>query len=144
MQRTYPVPPTSRKAIARRVGVHVPNNLITWLAMASALMVLLLLMTIGALMLGSVIVYGSGRVLPGVSTAGIKLGGLTVEDAAATLQSAWGSITLRDGDRTWSVDPVQIGLTLDAQATAIAAQNHGRIDGALFAAIFGSDSVVPV
>ncbi len=42
----------------------------------------------------------------------------------------------------WQVAPEQLGLTLDANATAIDAQHHGRRDGAVLTAML-TDSIVP-
>ncbi|RMF77228.1 MAG: LysM peptidoglycan-binding domain-containing protein [Chloroflexi bacterium] len=83
----------------------------------------------------------SGRILPNVSAAGIPLGGMTVEEAETVLLDAWVNemqIELTDGERTWLVSPVELGLRLDAHGTADAA------NGFKLSAIPFGTSVEPV
>ncbi len=91
------------------------------------------------LLVGVGVVYSSGRVLPGVSSAGVDLGNMTEEKAAQALAENWNSsgLILRDGDRTWAVNPNEIGVTIDASATAHAAANYGRSDGGLSGTVKG-------
>ncbi len=75
--------------------------------------------------------FFSGRVLPGVTMNGIPLAGLTIDEAAAKISSAYrypdsGTILLVDGERSWSVRPVQLGFYLDPMASAKAAYETGR------------------
>src|SRR5574338_2669 len=56
------------------------------------------------------------------------LAGITVDEAAAALQAAWTNdvdIQIYDQDRHWSATPYQMGIILNARATAQAAQNVG-------------------
>ncbi len=91
------------------------------------------------LLVGVGVVYSSGRVLPGVSSAGVDLGNMTEEKAVQALAENWNSsgLILRDGDRTWAVNPNEIGVTIDASATAHAAANYGRSDGGLSGMVKG-------
>jgi len=78
----------------------------------------------------------AGRIFPGVSVAGIPLGGLTPTAAAQRLSSQFtfpqnGRILLQDGERIWLFSPQQLGLFLDAQASAQQAFSLGR-SGNLF------------
>ncbi len=69
-----------------------------------------------------------GRTFPNVWAMGVYLGDQTTDEAAATLSKAWGSqikIHLVDGDRDWAVSPADIGMKLDARATADAARAAG-------------------
>jgi len=72
------------------------------------------------------------RVLPGVSAAGVDLGGLTEGEAAAALREAAGSpdglIELRDPEdrRTWRFEPEELGLAPAWNAAASAAIEVGR------------------
>ena len=77
---------------------------------------------------GLLYVYSRGHILPGISALGVPLGGQTSAEAAATLSARWDeqSVTLRDGDRTWLLRPDELGMTLDAAATARAAATKGR------------------
>jgi len=75
--------------------------------------------------------YYAGRIYPGVSVYGVNLGGLTVDEAAAALQPAFPDpatlpLTLRDGEHIWSRSWVDLGLHLDALATARLAYRVGR------------------
>ncbi len=69
-----------------------------------------------------------GRIFPNVWALGANIGDQTAAEAASTLQSRWTNdlhITLRDGDRNWSATPAQLGLKLDATATADKARQAG-------------------
>ncbi len=82
-------------------------------------------------------IYASGAVLPGVSVAGIGLGGLSEADAVVALREGWSqrSLILRDGERTWEVTPAQLGFQIDAEASARRAVRYGREQGGLSALI---------
>jgi vancomycin resistance protein YoaR len=79
-------------------------------------------------------IFYSIRVLPGVSVWGIDLGGQTVEQAAATLDTQLAArfdhtpIDLSDGQSSWAPTPGDLGLRIDSQATAQAAFAIGRDD----------------
>ena len=99
------------------------------------------LLAIGVLMLAGVATltlhelrYGD-RVYEGVEVAGIPLGGLTIDEAADAIRDELTpfpgeTITLRHGDRTWSLSPSDLGVSVDAQALAAEAFAVGR-QGAL-------------
>ncbi len=89
---------------------------------------------VGFVLLFSVMsIYASNDVLPGVSVGGISLGGLSEGDAIAALREAWADqrLTLRDGDRTWQVSPTELGIQIDAMASARRALEYGRTQGGL-------------
>lgn len=72
-----------------------------------------------------------GRILPGVRMAGIDLSGVRRTEAVALLSQQLtyplsGHVTLRYGERTWSFTPAELGLYLDAEASADAAYGFGR------------------
>lgn len=57
------------------------------------------------------------RVFPNVWALGVNLGGYTQTEGEAVLANAWASnstIQLVDGDRTWKVSPLQLGINIDA------------------------------
>ena len=99
------------------------------------------LLAIGVLVLAGVATltlhelrYGD-RVYEGVEVAGIPLGGLTIDEAADAIRDGLTpfpgeTITLRYGDRTWSLSPSDLGVSVDAQALAAEAFAVGR-QGAL-------------
>jgi LysM repeat protein len=97
----------------------------------------------GALALGVGWIYARG-ILPQVHAAGINLGGQSIEAAAETLRAQWNALILRDGERTWSINPAQIGITLDARATAEQAYAQGRTAGGALQAVFNRVDVPPV
>jgi vancomycin resistance protein YoaR len=71
------------------------------------------------------------RVLPGVYAWDVDLGGLSRDEAKARLESEFQypadrRLTLRDGDQTWTVNPVDLGAELDAAATVDAALTVGH------------------
>lgn len=115
-----------------------------WIMLAGLVSLLLVVVTILAIGVGLLIIAGSGRILPGVAAGGIALSGLSVDQAAAQLTANWSQITLRDGNRTWTIPAVQLGLTLNAQATAANAQHYGRGEGSILTALLGHAQVEPV
>lgn len=71
------------------------------------------------------------RIYPGVSVAGIPLGGRTIRQAEIILQRELTpfpapKIILQTPDKTLPLDPEHIGARLDARATAAAAYRVGR------------------
>lgn len=95
-----------------------------WMGLVIAIVVFLLVnLTAGAVF--------SGRVYPGVSSAGLPLAGLKLSQASALLTITPGypengRLTLVYGDRQWVVSPAQLGVFSDPQATASAAYQTGR------------------
>lgn len=88
-----------------------------------------------ALILGMILIISntrnSGRILNGVTIAGINLGGLTVQQAEAAIGRGidyplTGQIVMQYGDKTWSASPAELGLYLDAKASAQSAFALGR------------------
>lgn len=86
------------------------------------------------LLVGSMVAFdmaNAGKILPGVSLAGIDLSGLTPEEASSlvTQQIAYpnqGSIAFQDGANVWVAKPNELGLFLDPQTSATAAYQKGR------------------
>jgi vancomycin resistance protein YoaR len=71
------------------------------------------------------------RVLPGVSVAGSNLGGQTESEAAATIADRANEIqrlTFVDGKKAYVFPAAELGLKIDAKATAEAAMRAGRSD----------------
>jgi lipoprotein-anchoring transpeptidase ErfK/SrfK len=75
------------------------------------------------------LLYRSERIMPGVHTLGVDLGGRTTSEATALLQNAWQgrAIVLETEEGEWPVAPDVLGLSLDAQAMAEAAYRQGRL-----------------
>jgi hypothetical protein len=77
----------------------------------------LCLMTCAAMTLGMGLIYAGG-ILPGVSSGGVGLGGLSETQAIEKLNQEWQTITVRDGQRAWEINPASLGITLNTQETA--------------------------
>ncbi len=129
--------PTWRDARAVLVGV----------AIGLAAFTLIALTAVASL---SAIAQGSRRVLPGVTVAGVSLGGMRPEEAAQAIDAAWVSgqttLLLSDGEHNWQVAPSQFGFALDAPATAQRALEAGRGQGllALYRTLLDGVAVAPV
>ena len=71
----------------------------------------------------------SGRIFPNVSAFDVDLGGVSVEEAAERLRVAWETETeivlIVDNDTRFAVKPIDLGIVLDAEATAKRAQSIG-------------------
>jgi lipoprotein-anchoring transpeptidase ErfK/SrfK len=87
-------------------------------------------------------IYGGGNVLPGVVVSGggieaVAVGSMSPEEATNRLQGITINrpLTLRDGSRTWSTTTADLGITVDAGATAAKAALVGRDDGGPVAGI---------
>lgn len=78
---------------------------------------------------GAGIAYGThayateydGRILPGITVAGVDLGGMTPDEAAAAVDRAIApeldrTVTLRTDARRWTTTPRELGATTDADA----------------------------
>jgi lipoprotein-anchoring transpeptidase ErfK/SrfK len=70
----------------------------------------------------------SDWIMPGVAVAEVNVGGQRQATAVTTLQTAWDAqpITLAAGEETYTRTPSQLGLALNAPATAAAARQQGR------------------
>ena len=82
----------------------------------------------GVLMGGLSFVYARERILPGVTALGVPLSGRTTAEAAAAIQARWDeqTVTLQNGEMTWPVSPADLGMVIDAAATAEDAAAKGR------------------
>jgi len=72
-----------------------------------------------------------GRIYPGVSVGGVDLSGLDLVEAIQRLNAnltypVTGKIVFQDGSRLWQATPVELGLILDPENSALAAYNLGR------------------
>jgi lipoprotein-anchoring transpeptidase ErfK/SrfK len=82
-------------------------------------------------------------IYPRVQVAQVDLGGMTPAQAETALTRSWGAITLRDGERTWSIAADELGITFDTRATAVRAFAIGHGDGGL-EQLFSTHSVAPI
>jgi lipoprotein-anchoring transpeptidase ErfK/SrfK len=138
-----PIPPQHPRSPQPQRPNLKTNRMLVYALIGGGLMVGMGVVAIIAIGFGVLVLLSSERVLPGVSAAGVSLGGYTLDEATAQLESNWQNITVRDGDRTWLIPPVQLGLVLDTNATAQAAQQRGRSEGSFLGALFGGEDVAP-
>lgn len=109
------------------------------------------LIALGALLVAyvaAVVVAGDG-VRSGTTVAGVEIGGLPPDEAAAVLEEELGSriartITVRSGKQQLEVDPTASGIALDAPATVAAASGRVLNPLALADALTGSREIEPV
>jgi LysM repeat protein len=90
---------------------------------------LLALLTTGFIAVaGAGLIYMSDLVLPGVQVMGVNVGRQMQSEAAAALSNAASQQTIRltHGETVWLLTANELGLTLDAAATAKAAHAYGR------------------
>jgi vancomycin resistance protein YoaR len=121
--------------------------------LATAVLTLIVVLTF-ILAIGLVQRDYRGRIYPGVRVWQVDVGGMTQAQAmqaiAAVLPPQTARITLRDGERTWTATPEELGLRLDASATVAAAYAVGREGGLLSNLIaqaqtwYGGKEVSPV
>lgn len=113
------------------------------LGIAAAVLVVLAGLYVGALWLWA------DRVAPGTTVAGVELGGLTSEEAEATLVESLASATseplpVSAGDNRTTVDPVAAGLELDASATVDGLTGFDLTPQRLWEQLFGAGAAEPV
>ncbi|HSM58223.1 MAG TPA: L,D-transpeptidase family protein [Candidatus Sulfomarinibacteraceae bacterium] len=113
------------------------------------LLALLVLVCSGTVVLGGLYSYQRERIIPGVNTLGVRLGGQRVEEATRELEQNWESrqIVLDAGDgEAHTLRPTSLGLILDARETALAAYRLGRTIPSIELAIqhaFGRSKLEP-
>lgn len=151
MEKTQPVEPGTARATEQPIsrGCAGPS--------VGAIFVLLLILTAVALFavwmaLNVALGPYEGHIYPNVYVSGIELGGLTPQEAAQRLAEVAdrykrAEFTLRDGERTWSVPWVEMGISLDVDGTIQMAFAVGRADSSwktLLSVLFGRYEVAPV
>src|SRR5690606_35746263 len=107
-----PAPPPAQHAVRPR---KPQSRSKWWLFVPLIGLALMMIATCSAVTLGAALIYGQG-ILPGVSAAGVDLGGLSEDEAAQQLASQWNQIIVQDGERTWAFAPAELGISLDAAA----------------------------
>lgn len=96
-------------------------------------------MTVGLFLLLGMAALGSDQILPGVSVGGVRVGGLTEDEAVRVLESRWSTLRLSDSGTgmSWQISADELGLQIDAATTAEQAYRVGRSDGRFFAGLLG-------
>lgn len=149
----YPQPAQVYPARFRRpIASQRPGSRTFWLFFF-ALSGLIALILLPAALLAGIFAYSTwtDRIYPGVSIAGIPAGDLTRTRLAEKLDAAWNrrqSMILVDGSQSWPAKLSDLGLQVDAQATAERAYAVGRgpdwLPEMLWLARFGELPVEPV
>lgn len=94
--------------------------------------------------------YQRDRIMPGVQTLGVPLGGQSIEQASRQLEANWSArrATLQDNDNAISTRPLaDLGIMLDSEATARAAYRQGRDLSApqqIIQSLLGPKTVQPI
>jgi LysM repeat protein len=136
-------PVVERRPQPKRRGFD--RDALMWWGVVTPAIALPLVIGVTVLVLAlSIAVFYGGKVFPRVSAAGVPLGGLTPDQAAQVLTEQWATLLLRDGERTWAVDPARLGIELDAVATANQAFEQGRGQGGMLAGLLSAAEVTPV
>ncbi|MFW5772080.1 MAG: L,D-transpeptidase family protein [Phototrophicaceae bacterium] len=119
-----PARPTTR--LHRPEPHQQRRSLLPWLALGGGVMIAAVLGLI-ALTLLIIAAGNTARIADGVQVAGVSLGGLSAEEAAARL-NALGSpaVVVRDEGRTWPLRYDDFGVTYDVPAMLAAAEAAGR------------------
>ncbi len=87
--------------------------------------------------------------LSGVNIAGIPVGGLSAGEIESEISAVWDgySIGLNDADRQFTIAASNLGISIDAAATAQRAVDYGRREGSLagvLSALFSEVNISPV
>jgi vancomycin resistance protein YoaR len=107
------------------------------------------------LLVGLIFAGSAAKLAPGVTIAGIDVGGLTPHQARALLARreralANTPVVFTAGGRTWKIRPAQLGVTIDIAAAVSAAEKQGQGFGPfrgfrrLDVRFFGADVQPPV
>jgi len=113
---------------------------LTYQILAAFLLGGVLFLLAASLLSGAIRLLYAGRILPGITVAGVNLSNQTVEQAAAMLNERLtyprnGKILFRYGEEVWVARPEELGMVFDVGATVERAYGVGR--GALFPSLAG-------
>lgn len=115
--------PTPPRQAPRRNHSPGANNR-TLLLLGGGVIVMTVLLVMAGFGLLFVLALTPDRIASGVAIAGVTVGGQSVDDATDTLaaQLPAQTLTLADGDRNWSISPIDLGIKIDVDATMKAAE----------------------
>lgn len=111
---------------------RIPSEIIKLLLSLLGGVILFVITT--AFITGGYQLFYSGRILPGISVAGIDVSGLLPADASIKISQklmypSTGKILLRDGGKIWLASPAELGLIFNPGASVQAAMSAGRTGG---------------
>ncbi len=120
---TQYVPTPPRQAQQRHRANSRVSNRTLWL-IGGGVVTLAVVLVLAGFGLLFVLAVMPDRIASGVAVAGVSVGGKTVDEATAALaqQLPAQTLALSDGSRTWSVTPLDLGISIDVDATLKAAQ----------------------
>jgi vancomycin resistance protein YoaR len=115
------------------VAQNPESSILLKLAMIICGGLILFLVSI-TLISGGYQLFYSGRILPGISVAGIDVSGLYPAEASLKLSQkmmfpSTGKILFRDGEKYWLASPAELGLIFNAGTSVQAAYQAGRSGG---------------
>ena len=108
-------------------------------------LVIVLLMIGGAIIGPANLMYGSG-IASGVYAGGVSVGRLREDNAAERIAAAWTTVTFSSAERalpSLSINAAELGLTVDANASASRAFAEGRSEGSI-GSLFANRTDVPL
>lgn len=125
---TYSRPPA--RARRGRTRKATPQGS-TWVVWALGALAGVLLLAVGVDVAASL-----GRIHPGVSVAGVRVGGMSANQAVATLElklpeKSNAPVVVRYQGKAWAVSPEDLDLTFEYEALAASAMAVGRTGGPL-------------
>lgn len=102
-----------------------PGSVLFWLFLTTWIVILGLVLAAG---IGLAQIYRGDQILAGVQVLGRDLSGKLPGEAGEVLRSEWATrtVVLQTGEQRWSLSPEQVGVVLEAEQTARAAQALGR------------------
>lgn len=128
--------------LPRRLSANKRPKIARWIIAFAILFTFAVLMACGLVILSVSIVYTNG-ILPGVYIGDIAVGGMTERDAAFRLRMAWEIITLRDGEREWTLSSEAFGVSINITQSVSEAYAQGRTIGSALGALLGRATVEP-
>lgn len=113
------------KRVATQTQRAGAGSALFWLLLSA--WILILGLAAGAAV-GLAQIYRSERILAGVEALGRDLSAKTPDEAALLLRTEWATrrIILETPEQSWTLTPEQVGIVLDAEGMANAAQAQGR------------------
>lgn len=147
MRAINPMPPAPQRMQPHPAYAGKPrkqSNHTTWLIIGGFGLLASLVFLCMFSMVGLMLFSGGNDILRGVSVAGIPLGGLSEQEAVARLTESYSTVTLRDGERFWTISPTELGININPTQTAENAHEIGRGIGNRLTAVFSTVEVNPV
>lgn len=113
--------------------------------LAAFLFILLAMIVLSAAAV-ALLFINSDLILPGVSVMGVEVGSMTRAEATATIEERWQQreILLEHSDGVIALGAAELGIVLDAQATAERAHAQGRSLNSLLDVLQGQTDSPPI